>query len=69
MMTKDIEGIEVTAKAKMTGIKNTNRKNPMQKNMEKKMCEITIDIVAVTITEDEIYSIFQAAQVLKGTTN
>lgn len=29
MMTKDIEGIEVTAMAKMTGIKNTNRKNPM----------------------------------------
>ena len=27
--------------------------------MEKKMCEITIDIVAVTITEDEIHSIFR----------
>ena len=68
MMTKNKEdGIEVTAIAKMTGIKNTNRKNPMQKDTEKKMCEITIDIVAVTITEDEIFSIFQAVQVLKGT--
>ena len=30
MMTKNKEdGIEVTAIAKMTGLKNTNRKNPM----------------------------------------